>query len=183
MWYCEVRPIYSFLKKAGQFKKLDAHFHTVQLFELSSRAKSDGSESVNDAKDCPALRHCEKSDGLESVNNAKDCPASWSSAKHFAGPFWKYQWHKGLFQLSGFALRASQSCEKPDGSESVNDAKDCLASWNFFKKWIIWSGFSIMLHTDPMGKNGSRSNGKVVKGVHPIIYVMKSRVFWTLCFL
>ena len=36
VFYCEARPNYSFLEKAGQFKKLDAHFRTVQLFELSS---------------------------------------------------------------------------------------------------------------------------------------------------
>ena len=33
-----------------------------------------------------------------------------------------------------------------------------------------------------MGKSESRSNGEVVKGFHPIIYVMNSHEFWTLCF-
>ena len=39
-----------------------------------------------------------------------------------------------------------------------------------------------MLYVGPMGKSESRSNGKVAKGFHPIIYVMKSHDFWTLCF-
>ena len=39
-----------------------------------------------------------------------------------------------------------------------------------------------MFHVDPMGKSESRSNGKVVKGFHPIIYVILSRNLWTLCF-
>ena len=47
--------------------------------------------------------------------------------------------------------------------------------------WTLY--IFIMLHTDPMGKSESRSNGKVVKGFHPMIYVIKSRDFWTLCFL
>ena len=33
-----------------------------------------------------------------------------------------------------------------------------------------------------MGKNESQSNGKIAKDFHPIIYVIKSRDFWTLYF-
>ena len=47
MWYCEVRPNYSFLKKAGQFKKL----YEVRRFEkFCEFVNLGGSESANDAK-------------------------------------------------------------------------------------------------------------------------------------
>ena len=42
--------------------------------------------------------------------------------------------------------------------------------------------FFVMPHVESMGKSESRSNGKVVKGFHPIIYAMKPRDVWTLYF-
>ena len=94
--YCENRPNYSFLEKAGQFKNLDSTKMCVQLFELTSSAKPGGSKSSLchwGFPNSPVSHSCAKPggsenfvklDGLESADVARDfsnCSASRSFFK------------------------------------------------------------------------------------------------------
>ena len=133
VFYCEARPNYSFLEKAGQFKKLDAHFRTVQLFELSSFFKKwiiwSGFAILCTVHWKAIAKPYQIIHFLKKLDNSK------SSTKPDHSKRSLYHWH----------------FPNHPNSQNISN-RPASHSWthiftlsSFFKKWIIWSCFAIFL--------------------------------------